>query len=82
MLKVYSYGLKPHDIEEIEQLQPDVILLSGEQMEEMKNILKDATLLTELSLKVPFLVVGNGETYPEIKALLNNFVLISVLQKM
>ncbi|RGI32283.1 hypothetical protein DXC12_02995 [Melissococcus sp. OM08-11BH] len=29
MLKVYSYGLKPHDIEEIEQLQPDVILLSG-----------------------------------------------------
>lgn len=29
VLKVYSYGLKPHDIEEIEQLQPDVILLSG-----------------------------------------------------
>ncbi|UNM89998.1 glutamate mutase L [Vagococcus sp. CY52-2] len=38
MLKVYSYGLKPHDIEEIEQLQPDVILLSGGTMEEMKKI--------------------------------------------
>lgn len=70
MLKVYSYGLKPHDIEEIEQLQPDVILLSGgTNGGNEKNILKDAKLLTELSLKVPIVVAGNEETYSEIKAL-------------
>lgn len=70
ILKVYSYGLKSSDIKEIEEIKPDVILLSGgTNGGNEKNIFKDATLLTELSEDIPIVIAGNEEIYPEIKAL-------------
>lgn len=67
ILKVYSYGLKDEDIEEINQLQPDIILVSGgTNGGNTVGIINDANKLTQLNSSIPIVVAGNEEAYSSI----------------
>lgn len=73
ILKVYSYGLKKEDIKEIEELEPDIILVcGGTNGGNTAGIIRDITLLTTLNQPFPLVVAGNEEAYPTIEKLLVN----------
>lgn len=72
ILKVYSYGLKKEDVEEINDLKPDIILVSGGTNGGNKNgLISDIEQLTKLSSTIPLVIAGNEEAYPDVTSLLN-----------
>lgn len=72
ILKVFSYGLKEENIEEIEQLNPDIILVcGGTDGGNREGIVNDIKQLIKLNKVFPIVVAGNQETYPKIEELLS-----------
>lgn len=70
ILKIYSYGLSHADLNEINDLEPDVILLSGgTNGGNVQGIISDAETLTGLTDDIPIVVAGNQDAYPEIATL-------------
>lgn len=71
MLNVYSYGLKEADIEEIEELAPDIILVSGgTNGGNTTGIINDIKQLTRLKLHIPIVIAGNEDATPTIDNIL------------
>lgn len=72
ILKSYSYFLKDADLKEIQDLQPDIILLSGgENGGNKKCIIENARVLARLSIRVPIVVAGNDRAKAEIEEILS-----------
>lgn len=68
ILKVYKYLLSDDDIEDIENRNPDIILLSGGAEDgNKKYIIRNAEKLTKINNKIPIVVSGNTFAYDEIK---------------
>lgn len=60
VMKVYSYQLTEEDAEEIEQLKPDIFLLTGGTDGGNKDtILENARMLAGISAEFPIVVAGN-----------------------
>jgi len=71
VLKVYSYELTLHELEEIEQYSPDIILLAGgTDGGDRKTILHNAKILAKSKLNVPIIVAGNKEASDEVERIL------------
>ena len=71
ILKVFSYGLKDNDIEEIKQLNPDIILVSGGTNGGNKiGLINDISQLATLEMPIPIVVAGNEEAYDEVEGIL------------
>lgn len=67
VLKTYSFQLTEADLAEIEQLQPDIILLAGgTDGGNTANILHNAQALASLSQGVPIVIAGNRSVGPEV----------------
>ena len=66
VLKTYAFQLTDADKEEIEQLQPDIILLAGgTDGGNHTNILHNAKALASMSLDVPVVIAGKRSICPE-----------------
>ncbi|WP_314062147.1 methylaspartate mutase accessory protein GlmL [uncultured Vagococcus sp.] len=73
ILKTFSYSLSSADIQKINQLNPDVILLTGgTDGGNTAFILDCAQKLTHLNKDIPLIVAGNRLAAPEIKRILMN----------
>lgn len=71
VLRVFAYELSRRDVEEIAQLAPDMILLSGgTDGGERKTIVKNASALAAMGLRVPVVVAGNRAAQDEVEAIL------------
>jgi uncharacterized protein (TIGR01319 family) len=71
LVKTYSYGLTTEDISELEQISPDMILLSGGTDGGNKEfLLANAALLSESQLNVPYIVAGNRMASTEAREVL------------
>ena len=67
VLGVYCHELSEYEINEIQELKPDIILLAGGTNGGNKSvILHNAKMLTELKSNVPIVVAGNKSVAPEI----------------
>lgn len=76
ILKVFSYGLKEENVEEIEALNPDIILVcGGTNGGNREGIVKDVTQLAKLKKTFPIVVAGNEETYPKVEEILKKSLL-------
>lgn len=72
LLKTYSYTLSAENIEEINQLNPDVILLTGgTDGGNSAFIIQSAKKLAELSADIPIIVAGNAQATLKIKEILS-----------
>lgn len=68
LLKVYEYFLTDEDINEIRELKPDIILLSGgAEAGNKRYIIENAKKLTNLKENIPLVVSGNSFAYEEIE---------------
>ncbi len=85
ILKTYAYTLSFEDIQEINTLQPDIILLTGGiDGGNTSFILMCAQQLTRLADDIPIIVAGNPLAIPEIKEILSRrsyFISENVLPK-
>jgi hypothetical protein len=71
VLRVFAYELSRRDVEEIAQLAPDMILLSGgTDGGERKTIVGNASALAAMGLRVPVVVAGNRAAQDEVEAIL------------
>ncbi|MBO4991521.1 MAG: glutamate mutase L, partial [Firmicutes bacterium] len=60
VMKVYSYQLTEDDAEEIQQLAPDIFLLTGgTDGGNKENIIENARMLAQIPLNFPIVVAGN-----------------------
>ena len=60
VMKVYSYQLTEDDAEEIQQLAPDIFLLTGgTDGGNKENIIENARTLAQIPLNFPIVVAGN-----------------------
>ncbi len=60
VLATYSYELSPEEVGEIEELDPDIILLAGgTDGGNKEHLLSNSRLLAETSLKCPLVLAGN-----------------------
>lgn len=67
----FSFGLSPDDVKSIEQLAPDLVLLTGGTDGGNKKVLIDnATVLANSQLNVPVIVAGNKMAAQEAQSLL------------
>jgi len=72
VLKVFSHELSEYEIEEIEELKPDIILLAGgTDGGNQKVIVHNAGLLAGLKLDVPVVVAGNKSVTPKVVKILS-----------
>ena len=70
ILKTYAYDLSSNDIDEINKLEPDVILLTGgTDGGNSQFILNCVSQLVELEKDIPVIVAGNNQLVPSIKRL-------------
>ena len=61
ILATYNYFLKEKDIEEIESLNPDIILLTGgEDHGNKKYIIHNSKMISGLKKNIPIVVAGNS----------------------
>jgi len=73
ILGVYSYELNKHEIEEIKNKRPDIILLAGGTDGGNKDcIIHNAKLLAEHIKDVPIVVAGNKNANDEIEEIFNS----------
>lgn len=74
ILKTYALELTTDDLREIEQLHPDILLLSGGTDHGNRHSLVDhARKLATLSIRFPIVIAGNREVADEAAALLSDF---------
>lgn len=74
ILKTFHYELTDKNIEEIENLKPDIILLSGgTNFGNKYNILHNAKMLSKLKLNVPIVIAGNEQVSAEVEQTLKKF---------
>lgn len=74
VLKTFSYELDAKKIKEIENLKPDIILLSGGTNFGNKfNILHNAKMLSKLNLDIPIIIAGNEQVSNQVAEILNKF---------
>jgi uncharacterized protein (TIGR01319 family) len=67
----YSYKLNRYEMLEMEQLSPDIILLSGgTDGGNVETIIHNARMLTRSELNVPVVVAGNKVCADEVKSIL------------
>lgn len=67
ILATFNYFLKEKDIEEIERLNPDIILLTGgEENGNKKYIIHNSQMLGSLKNDIPIVVAGNSSANEEI----------------
>ena len=60
VMKVYSYQMTEDDAEEIQQLKPDIFLLTGgTDGGNKENIIENAKVLASIPLDFPIIVAGN-----------------------
>lgn len=72
VLRVFSHELSEYEIEEIEELKPDIILLAGgTDGGNQKVILHNAQMLAGLKLDVPMVVAGNKSVAPRVVKILS-----------
>lgn len=68
LLKAYKYMLSDEDIQEIKELKPDIILLSGgAEAGNTRYIIENAKKLTFLNDEIPIVVSGNSYAYKDIE---------------
>lgn len=73
LLKTYNYFLKDEDINEIDILNPDIILLTGgAENGNTKYIIHNAGLLKKLKSSAPIIVAGNSYASKDIKEIFKN----------
>lgn len=71
VLKVYTYELTKHDVEEIKQSKPDIVLLTGGTNGGNKNvILHNGQILSEIDLDFPIIIAGNKSVAYDIEDIL------------
>lgn len=74
MLKTFSYELDLSKVREIEELDPDIILLSGGTNNGNKfNIIHNANMLANLNIKAPIVIAGNEQVAEEVAEILCDF---------
>jgi uncharacterized protein (TIGR01319 family) len=72
VLKVFTHELSEYEIEEIEELKPDIILLAGgTDGGNQKVIMHNAELLAGLKMDVPVVVAGNKSVTPKVVKILS-----------
>lgn len=72
VLGVYCHELSEYELEEIEELQPDIILLAGGTDGGNKQvILHNANLLANLKRDIPIVVAGNKSVAPAVVRILS-----------
>ena len=70
---VYSYQLTKKELQELEDIAPDIILLAGgTDGGDRETILKNAASLSHCNLHCPIVVAGNKVATDEIQALLDS----------
>lgn len=70
----FSYLLSEKEIEEIKNLSPDLILLTGGTEGGNKTyILQNAKTIVKSNLTIPLIVAGNSYATDELKEILNNY---------
>ncbi|RVU55612.1 methylaspartate mutase accessory protein GlmL [Anaerosphaera multitolerans] len=73
LLKSYSYRLSLEDIKEIDDLSPDIILLTGGAEDGNKSyIIHNAKMLTQLNSNIPIVVAGNSYAAEEVDLILKD----------
>lgn len=73
VLKTYCYELSAREAEEIYELRPDIVLLSGgTDGGNSKVILHNARVISEIKLDFPVVVAGNKSAADEIMDILKN----------
>lgn len=71
VVRLFSYELTPEDIAEIEQLKPDIFLLTGGiDGGNSRTILHNAAMLAGCAAQFPILIAGNRSAAAECKQLL------------
>lgn len=72
VLKVFTHELSEYEIEEIEELKPDIILLAGgTDGGNQKVIVHNAGMLAGLNMDVPMVVAGNKSVTPKVVKILS-----------
>ena len=72
VLKVFTHELSEYEIEEIEELKPDIILLAGgTDGGNQKVIMHNAEMLAGLKMDVPVVVAGNKSVTPKVVKVLS-----------
>ncbi|WP_094604378.1 hypothetical protein SPSIL_016800 [Sporomusa silvacetica DSM 10669] len=72
VLKVFTHELSEYEIEEIEELKPDIILLAGgTDGGNQKVIMHNAEMLAGLKMDVPVVVAGNKSVTPKVVKILS-----------
>lgn len=67
ILDTFNYFLKEKDIEEIERLNPDIILLTGGEEDGNKRyIIHNSKMIGELKKDIPIVVAGNSAANEEV----------------
>ncbi len=73
LLKTFSYRLSEEDVREIEDLKPDIILLTGgAEFGNVHYIIHNAKMLCGLKSKTPIVVAGNSSANGEVKNIFDN----------
>lgn len=68
LLKTYSYFLTDDDVMEIDELRPDILLLTGgAEKGNTRYIIHNAKKLTQLKSPIPIVVAGNSSGQDEIR---------------
>jgi len=71
VLATYAYTLSDEELDEIKELNPDLLLLSGgTDGGDRKNILENAARIAESGLSVPVVVAGNKSAASDVKKIL------------
>ncbi len=71
VMATYAFTLTDEDLDEIKELNPDLLLLSGgTDGGDRKNILENAARIAESGLSVPVVVAGNKSAASDVKKIL------------
>jgi uncharacterized protein (TIGR01319 family) len=73
VMKVYSYELNDTEAKEIEQLRPDIILLTGGTDGGNREVIfHNAEVISKLHIKVPIIIAGNKSVQQNVAKILQN----------
>jgi uncharacterized protein (TIGR01319 family) len=73
VMKVFSFGLNKYEIEEIKNIRPDIILLTGgTDGGDTKTILHNAKMLSEIEGDFPIVLAGNKSVVNEAAEILQS----------